>query len=270
MAPQDVIHWKQFEDLVAQIYRVGGASVKQNVNLGGNQIDVYFEEETVTGQTVRTAVECKYYATAVQEDAILQFASVADLLRRSNLIDRAVLVTYRGYTRQARVLAQAANIDLRTFQELETRVSPDTLQARVIQNVSSRPSLPDEFPNLAFVVMPFDESLQDIYLYGIRGACERVGLQCKRADEIEHGGPIVEEVLDHVKRAKVVIAELSAHNPNVFYEIGWAHALGRTTVLLAKAGTRLPFDVGHINTLFYSSIKDLEDRLVGRLQSLVP
>ena len=66
----------------------------------------------------------------------------------------------------------------------------------------------------------------------------------------------------------MIIAELSDHNPNVFYEVGWAHALNRTTVLLARKGTSLPFDVSHINTISYTSIKDLEEKLTVRLRSL--
>jgi hypothetical protein len=270
MAPQDIGYWKQFEDFVAQIYRVlGGAKVQQNVNLAGNQLDIYLEEETPSGHVIRTAVECKYYSANVPKAAVLQYATVANFLRQSGLIDKAVMVAYRGYTQDAQSVAKAANIELRSFQDLELRVRPETFGPRVVTRVPVRPGLPDEFPKLAFVAMPFAEGLEDTYLYGIRGACDNAGLQCKRADEIQHGGSIIEEVLDHIKRARVIIAELSDHNPNVFYEVGWAHALNRTTVLVSRKGTSLPFDVSHINTIFYASIKDLQDKLTARLRTLV-
>lgn len=270
MAPQDIGYWKQFEDFVAQSYRVlGGARVQQNVNLAGNQLDIYLEEQTPSGHVVRMAVECKYYSTNVPKATVLQFATVANFLRQAGLIDRAVMVAYRGYTQDAQSVGKAANIELRSFQDLEVRVKPEVFGPRIVTRGPTRSALPDEFPSLAFVAMPFAESFEDTYLYGIRGACNNAGLQCKRADEIEYGGSIVEEVLDHIKRARVIIAELSDHNPNVFYEVGWAHALSRTTVLVARNGTSLPFDVSHINTVFYASIKDLEDKLTARLRSLV-
>ncbi|MBI3742762.1 MAG: restriction endonuclease [Chloroflexi bacterium] len=270
MGPQDVKHWKEFEDFVAQIYRViGGSRVRQNVNLAGNQIDLYLEEETPSGQVVRTAVECKYYSTPVPKSAVLQFGTVAQFLRQAGLIDKALMVAYKGYTREAQTTAKAANIETWSFQDLEARVNPEIFGPRVVAKVPTGLPLPDQFPKLAFVVMPFAETLEDTYLYGIRRACSATGLECKRGDEIQHGNVVIEEVLDHIKRARVTIAELSDHNPNVFYEVGWAHALSRPTVLVARKGTALPFDVRHINTLFYTNIKDLEVKLAARLRSIM-
>jgi hypothetical protein len=270
MTPQYAAYWTEFEDFVAQIYRViSGSAVQRNVNLAGNQVDIYFEEETSSGHVIRTAVECKYYHTRVPKSAVLQFATVSNFLRQAGLIDKAVMIAYQGFTQDAQLAAKASNIDLRSFQNLELAYfKPNIYGPTIDLKTLSKTLLPDYFPNLAFVVMPFSETLEDTYIYGIRGACEKAGLQCKRADEIEHSGVIIEEVLDHIRRAEVIIAELTDYNPNVFYEVGWAHALGRTTVLIAKKGTSLPFDVRHINTVFYTSIKDLEKKLATRLQEI--
>ncbi|GAG37608.1 unnamed protein product, partial [marine sediment metagenome] len=92
---------------------------------------------------------------------------------------------------------------------------------------------------------------------------------CIRVDEVEHSGPIVEEIVDQIKRCRIIVAEVSDHNPNVFYEVGWAHALEKPTILLARQGTNLPFDIRHVNTIMYKNIHNLEERLMKRLQAFI-
>jgi hypothetical protein len=271
MSPQFASWWSAFENSIAGFYRTLGAlKVQQNVNLAGNEIDIYVEEQTPSGQAVRTAIECKYYSRKVPKSVVLQFAHVVAVLRNAELIDKAVMVAYKGFTPNALSLAQAANIELLTFNDIKTRVSsyahgavPGIIkQAEEIQ-------LPDSFPELVFVIMPFSEKLEDIYLYGIRGCIEKFNLKCKRADELQHDNEIIKEVIDHIKRARIIIAEVSDHNPNVFYEVGWAHALRRETVLIARENIKLPFDIQHINTIFYHSIKDLENKLSLRIKAIL-
>ncbi len=124
MAPQNVYFWSAFENAIAGFYRALGTSkVQQNINLAGNEIDIYMEEQTPSGQFVRTAVECKYYNKKVPKNVVFQFASVVNLLRNAGLIDKALLVAYRGFTPDAFSAAQAANIELITFQDIEKKVS---------------------------------------------------------------------------------------------------------------------------------------------------
>lgn len=270
MAPQDVSFWSAFETAVAEFYRrLGADKVQQNVNLGGNEIDVYVEERTASGQTIRTAVECKYYQRKVPKDVVLRFATIARFLRDAGLVDKAVIVAYRGFTADAFSVAQAGGIELQTFQDFETKVSFHSYGAvATIIREAERTPVPDSFPDLVFVLMPFDTALDDLYLYGIRGSAERHGFRCKRADEIIHDNAIMDEVLDHIKRARLIVAEISDHNPNVFYEVGWAHALQRPTILVAREGSKLPFDIAHINTIIYKSIKDLDDKLSRHFQTI--
>lgn len=279
MSPQDVSSWHAFEDVVAELYRALGASVvRQNVNLAGSQIDIYVEETTATGQTVRTAVECKYFSKAVPKDSVVQFATIASFLRQSGIIDKATMVGYLGFTQAASLAAEAGKVELLAFAELEARVErrtvrPDIHGARVsiarIIREAERKRLPAALPQTVFVAMPFSEDMEDVYIYGIRKSVQEVGLQCKRADEIEHGGPIVTEIIDYIKRSRIIIAEVSSHNPNVFYEVGWAHALQRETILVARDGIDLPFDIRHINTIVYRNIHQLEERLRSRLSALL-
>lgn len=139
---------------------------------------------------------------------------------------------------------------------------------RVVEAAEAK-ELPDEFPQSVFVAMPFSEDLEDVYIYGIRNCVQNIGFSCVRVDEVEHSGPIVEEMVDQIKRCRIIIAEVSDHNPNVFYEVGWAHALGRNTILLAREGTELPFDIRHVNTIMKKSIHSLEEKLAKRLNSML-
>jgi hypothetical protein len=280
MAQEDVKHWYLFENVVAGIYRsLGATNVKQNVNLAGNQVDIYVEEQTPSGQKVRVAVECKYFKKQVPKNVVLQFGIIAGFLRLSNLIEKAILVGYHGFTQSAFLAAQAANIELVSFGELQARISrghntklnlyvPLSTWSDIIKEAQQTP-IPEEFPNTVFIVMPFAEELEDAYIYGIRKAVHHVGLQCKRADEIEHGGSIIDEIIEQIKKCRLIIAEVTHHNPNVYYEVGWAQALKKDTILIAKEGAELPFDIRHINTILYKTIHELENKLKARLAAII-
>ena len=74
-----------------------------------------------------------------------------------------------------------------------------------------------------------------------------------RIDEQSGPGLIIEDISRAIQEAKLVIADISPVNANVFYEVGFAHALNKPTILLAEKGTKLPFDVSSFRTLFYEN-----------------
>lgn len=101
-----------------------------------------------------------------------------------------------------------------------------------------------------FVIMPFSrtrscrsEEWAEIYINVIKPAVELAGLnyECTRSDGL--AGSIIEDVLEHLNRADLVIADLTDRNPNVFYELGVRHALRRGTVLITQRITDVPFDL---------------------------
>jgi len=131
---------------------------------------------------------------------------------------------------------------------------------------------------LAFVVMPISEThpeLEDV-LHGIKRICDKKSIQAVRADEVEHSGRITDVVLRLIQSASFLIADLSLERPNVYYELGFAHGLGKSVILVAKEGQELPFDVKDYNAIFYRNITDLEMRLENRIElyardhSLIP
>ena len=103
----------------------------------------------------------------------------------------------------------------------------------------------------AFVVMQFEETYDNLYKEVIRPVCEQSGFQVERADDVFRPGTILQDIINGLLDSDVVIAEVSPANPNVFYELGYAHALAKPTVLLARRGGELPFDISGYRVIFY-------------------
>jgi len=117
----------------------------------------------------------------------------------------------------------------------------------------------------AFVLMPFEEAFRDIYLLGIKPACEEAGYYCERLDEQIFEETMLEHIYNQIAKADLVVADLTARNPNVFYETGYAHALGQRVILLTRDSEDIPFDLKHHFHIVYSdSITDLKQRLRQR------
>lgn len=83
-----------------------------------------------------------------------------------------------------------------------------------------------------FILMPFGPEFSDIYEYGIKGACDDANTYCERVDEQIFEGSVLERIYNQISRADIIIADMSGRNANVFYEVGYAHALGRPAILL--------------------------------------
>ncbi|MDX1965974.1 MAG: hypothetical protein SFV23_02275 [Planctomycetaceae bacterium] len=112
--------------------------------------------------------------------------------------------------------------------------------------VASRP------PQL-FVVMPFSEPFDTFYRAVVRKVARHEGFEIVRVDEIRGPGNILEDIRRQIAAAHVVVAEISSPNPNVFYEVGYAHALNKPVILLARRSEDrvLPFDLRPYRVIFY-------------------
>lgn len=113
-----------------------------------------------------------------------------------------------------------------------------------------------DFENICFVISPIGEigsearNHADLVLnHLVAPALEELGLTPVRADNISKPGMITNQVMEHLVRAKLVIADLSFANPNVYYELAVRHAARRPAVQLTRSSDRLPFDVGQFRTV---------------------
>ncbi len=103
-----------------------------------------------------------------------------------------------------------------------------------------------------FVMQPFAAPLGDYYEKVFKPAIEKAGLKPVRADaEIFGTGKIMDQVFQGIVAAKVLVAELTTRNPNVFYELGVAHALKKPVVLVSAREEDVPFDLHHIRVIYY-------------------
>lgn len=118
-----------------------------------------------------------------------------------------------------------------------------------------------------FVAMPFADSMNDVFHYGIQGAVKSAGFLCERADLSSFAGDVMEWVKQRISGASFVIADLTTANPNVYLEVGYAWGCGRPTVLLVRDAAELKFDVRGQRCLVYNSIKQLEEILGRELQA---
>lgn len=104
-----------------------------------------------------------------------------------------------------------------------------------------------------FVIMQFSSPYNEIYRNVLKIVCDDLNLQAIRADETTGPGLIIADVEREIIESRAVIAEITPANPNVFYEVGFAHAINKPTILLAEKGTQLPFDVSPFRVLFYEN-----------------
>jgi hypothetical protein len=113
-------------------------------------------------------------------------------------------------------------------------------------------------PALASAMMPFDAGFNAVF-DSIRQAADSVGLRCRRADDIWENAAIIQDVVALLDRSRVVVCDCSGRSPNVFYEAGIAHTLGREVILITQSEHDIPFDLRHLRYVRY--LNKLRDAL---------
>tara|TARA_Y100000588_G_scaffold186587_1_gene200527 strand:+ start:1385 stop:2566 length:1182 start_codon:yes stop_codon:yes gene_type:complete len=103
-----------------------------------------------------------------------------------------------------------------------------------------------------FVMMPFANPIGGYFSLIYEPAIAKAGLTAIRADaDIFGTGKIIDQIWRGINNSKVLVAELTDRNPNVFYELGLAHALNKPVVLISSNESDVPFDLTHIRVIYY-------------------
>lgn len=117
--------------------------------------------------------------------------------------------------------------------------------------------------------MPF-AGFDSVY-QSIRMACSGAGLNCLRADDIWENSSIIQDIFSLIYRAKIVVVDFSNKNPNVMYETGIAHTLGKTVIPIAQSIQDIPSDMVHHRALIYHNngegLQYLERELTEKLRN---
>ncbi len=116
--------------------------------------------------------------------------------------------------------------------------------------------------------MPFKKDYSDEWEISITEAARAADILCERIDEQSYTGDILAQIKKRIGQYNGVIALLNESNPNVFLELGFAWAKEKPTILIAKEGERLPFDVRGQRCIMYSTIADLRKKLTTELTKL--
>ena len=108
---------------------------------------------------------------------------------------------------------------------------------------------------LAFVLSPFAEPFDTVYEDHLKPSVESFsGLRCLRADDINDNRPIMENIWKSINEARIIISDLTGKNPNVFYETGIAHTIGKEVVLITQSMADVPFDLRHLRCIVYEYV----------------
>ena len=136
--------------------------------------------------------------------------------------------------------------------------------------VFGRPQQPSADQKIdVFVLMPFKAKLENIYFKHIKKMCDELGVRIRRADEIFSPKPFMEKVWDGVCAAQLILADCTEKNPNVFYEIGMAHTVGKKVVLITRSDKDIPSDIKHFDYIPYIFDPEGVEVLIEKLRAFI-
>jgi hypothetical protein len=125
-----------------------------------------------------------------------------------------------------------------------------------------------------FVLMPFAPELKPIFDDHILNVAQSLGLRAVRADDLFTTGSVVFDIWRSIISSRVIVADCTGRNPNVFYELGMAHTIGKPVILITQDSNDVPFDIRHLRHIAYDytprGMKILEEQLKKTLQGLLP
>ena len=138
-------------------------------------------------------------------------------------------------------------------------------------SVFDKPDKPQN-DKLISVMMPFSAGFAGTY-NAIKRVAEHMNLECLRADDIWNNTTFIQDIFDLIYCAKIVVVDFTGRNPNVMYETGIAHTLGKIVIPITQSIDDIPSDLGHHRALKYlpneQGYKDLSNELWKRIQTIM-
>lgn len=156
-------------------------------------------------------------------------------------------------------------------------ISTDIKEVDVVKHITFSPTVfkipskPNN-PKLISVMMPFNSAYKDTYS-AIKRVADHMGLECLRADDIWQNSTFIQDIFDLIYCARIIIVDFSERNPNVMYETGIAHTLGKTVIPITQSIDDIPSDLGHHRALKYlpneEGYKKLSNELYLRIKTII-
>ena len=126
-------------------------------------------------------------------------------------------------------------------------------------------------PNLVSLMMPFSNEFDKVR-DTIKETAASLSLECKRVDDIWDDSTIIQDIFNLIYKSSIVVCDFTGKNPNVLYETGIAHLLGRKVIIITQNIDDVPSDLKHHRCLKYfpnhEGLRDLENKLRKRMETL--
>ncbi len=125
--------------------------------------------------------------------------------------------------------------------------------------------------DFCFYLGPFSEPFNSIYIEHVVNTIRKIGMRICRADEIFGTRPVMDDIWDSINEASIIIADVTGRSPNVMYEIGMAHTIGKKVIIISQTAEDIPFDLQHFRGIIYnnseSGLLSLREKLIITIQS---
>jgi hypothetical protein len=148
-----------------------------------------------------------------------------------------------------------------------TKLGPSAI---IVTPYFDKPEQTDNAADL-FVLMPFDPQLRPVYEDHIAQCARELHLSIARGDDLFTAQSVMGDIWNAISGAKAVIADCTGRNPNVFYETGLAHAVGKPVILITQNTDDVPFDIRHLRYIQYDytprGMRIFEKRLADTLRA---
>ena len=124
-------------------------------------------------------------------------------------------------------------------------------------------------PELCFVLMEFKPPYTKIYDSLIKPTVEGEGLRCLKSDDIFDTTSVIEDIWGNINRASLIIAEISSNNPNVMYELGICHTVGKNVMMITQQPDEIPFNFRHMRCYAYTNDIPGSDELKRNIAGVI-
>lgn len=161
--------------------------------------------------------------------------------------------------------------DIETYEPFKVSSEDDELLEAQGVEKSGKKASPSDLTKEGslFVIMPFSQDFNDVWIGGIQTAAKNSGFHPIRVDTIARSANITDDIVDSIKNCRITIVDVTGNNPKVMFELGYVMALAKPYVIISQSVEFLPFDIRNIRTIVYSNTWSGVEELKGKLNEFL-